>query len=297
MTKINNEVGLYIEDVASLKFSSSFWNLIIVKNITLVKHSLKHNDDILKNLSDTLYKRKLDSQTELNRINEIMPHIVNLQLFSRRTNRLLNNLIFETPNADRRKRGLIDGLGSIIKTITGNLDANDAKRYDMLIRELQQNDGITKDILESQVQIIDEMNSKFNTTIYELKRNEESLLDRLDRYMRHGSEIIKEQFYLQIQIQLEQLFESYTIIENEIQTSILGVTFAKLNNFYTPLVDTDVLLKEFQKIPHKLIDTNLPLIPDLNNLNILLKLCSFKSYITKDQLVAILQVPLVKSDI
>ena len=39
----------------------------------------------------------------------------------------------------RKKRGLINGLGSVIKSITGNLDAQDAEYYDKLIDELKNN--------------------------------------------------------------------------------------------------------------------------------------------------------------
>ena len=36
----------------------------------------------------------------------------------------------------RRKRGLINGLGTVIKTITGNMDENDAKQINSQINEL-----------------------------------------------------------------------------------------------------------------------------------------------------------------
>lgn len=39
----------------------------------------------------------------------------------------------------RVKRGLIDGLGSVIKSISGNLDYTDAIKYDNAIKTLKEN--------------------------------------------------------------------------------------------------------------------------------------------------------------
>lgn len=50
-------------------------------------------------------------------------------------------------NLIRNKRGLVDALGSIIKSISGNLDQNDAINYNNAIKVLQENQN--KIILES----------------------------------------------------------------------------------------------------------------------------------------------------
>lgn len=52
----------------------------------------------------------------------------------------------KTLEPTRKKRGLVDGLGSIIKSITGNLDQTDANNYNKAIQILQENQD--KSILE-----------------------------------------------------------------------------------------------------------------------------------------------------
>lgn len=47
----------------------------------------------------------------------------------------INNLF----SYKRNKRGLINGLGSIVKAISGNLDSEDAVKYDKLFEKINKN--------------------------------------------------------------------------------------------------------------------------------------------------------------
>lgn len=72
------------------------------------------------------------------------PHV---QYLTTKLEKLSDQLKSFEPN--RSKRGLIDGLGSVIKSISGNLDYTDALRYDSAIKTLQ----------ESENKIINEINN------------------------------------------------------------------------------------------------------------------------------------------
>lgn len=54
-------------------------------------------------------------------------------------------------NKGRGKRGLVDGLGTVVKFITGNPDANDLKQIDNSIKELQENQQILLDNLNQTI--------------------------------------------------------------------------------------------------------------------------------------------------
>ena len=64
----------------------------------------------------------------------------------------------------RIKRGLINGLGSIIKSISGNLDQNDAEKYDNLIDQLKNNQKILQNqneqIIKNEKQLTRDQNKK-----------------------------------------------------------------------------------------------------------------------------------------
>lgn len=67
-----------------------------------------------------------------------MLYELQIEYLSSKLVKVINHL--ETLETTRIKRGLIDGLGSVVKTITGNLDHSDALRYDNAIKNLQDND-------------------------------------------------------------------------------------------------------------------------------------------------------------
>lgn len=93
----------------------------------------------------------------------------------------------------RSKRGLIDGLGSVIKSVTGNLDYSDAVRYNNAIKTLRNNQKKTIDEFNEHISIskewmlthtniinkIVENQSKINTTLSLLIKQAESSINMI----------------------------------------------------------------------------------------------------------------------
>lgn len=110
------------------------------------------------------------------------PHIAHLKT---KLDKISDQL--QTFDSNRVKRGLIDGLGSVIKSISGNLDYTDAMRYNNAIQVLQDNEqeissqfnhhiSLSKDwmlqhskvlesIVENQKNISQIVNLMINTTV------------------------------------------------------------------------------------------------------------------------------------
>lgn len=59
----------------------------------------------------------------------------------------------ETFEPNRKKRALIDGLGSVIKSISGNLDYTDAIKYNDAIKILQSNQHKLKTEINNKLRI------------------------------------------------------------------------------------------------------------------------------------------------
>nr|CAI5842191.1 unnamed protein product [Callosobruchus analis] len=93
-----------------------------------------------------------------------------LYFLERKVDGKLNNIFPSTyktfPSFSIRiKRGLVNGLESIFKAITGNLDARDGERFESLISELQNNQNKISEAINSQSTLSVELIDNFNKTI------------------------------------------------------------------------------------------------------------------------------------
>lgn len=89
-------------------------------NINTVKHQMTALSPDLHNKTNSLYE----------------PHIEYLRS---KIDKINDQILTFQPS--RVKRGLIDGLGSVVKSITGNLDYTDAIHYDNAIKNLQEKEN------------------------------------------------------------------------------------------------------------------------------------------------------------
>lgn len=72
----------------------------------------------------------------------------------------------------RNKRGAIDGLGSIIKFITGDLDGEDGKRIEESIKVLKENQENLNHEMNTQASLMSKTIEVFNKTISKIVINQ-----------------------------------------------------------------------------------------------------------------------------
>lgn len=81
---------------------------------------------------------------------------------------------------DRVKRGLVDSLGSVIKSLTGNLDYTDALKYENAIKILQINDNKLVNEFNNHISLSKEWMSKHNNVLIQLVENQSKINSTLD---------------------------------------------------------------------------------------------------------------------
>lgn len=75
----------------------------------------------------------------------------------------------------RVKRGLVDGLGSVIKSVTGNLDYLDALKYDEAIKTLQNNENKIVSEFNNHISLSKEWMSQHGTILDKITKNQEKV--------------------------------------------------------------------------------------------------------------------------
>lgn len=106
---------------------------------------ISHQHTFLQDIDIDVIQRQVDlTSSQLTKIANNLTNN-NFSLFKYRLTQLFNkidqiNVQLGTFQMSRTKRGLLNPLGSIIKSITGNLDYNDALRYHHMFQILEKND-------------------------------------------------------------------------------------------------------------------------------------------------------------
>lgn len=159
----------------------------------------------------------------------------------------LNNKIRVLFNK-RIKRGLVNGFGTIIKTITGNLDASDGEKYDKLFKQIKQNENKLQNQNLENIRISKELTEKFNQQLENIKFNELVLKSRLVEIESFLKTEIEWQHLFLIKDTFNQLIStSINLIEilNEIETSL---SFCNLNMIHSSIILPNDLYKVTKQI-------------------------------------------------
>ena len=201
----------------------------IEDKINLLQNQLSSYKLNLKNDTYSLYELQIDYLSS--KLITVMGHL-------------------ETLKPGRVKRGLIDGLGSIIKSVTGNLDHSDAIRYDNAINTLQNNDYAIAEEFNNHISFSKEWMAQHSNIITKLVENQnkinETLKLILDSEAYRDSSLIKyakfAQYLTIITENIDEILGELIRIENMlafIHASSLHhsmISFEVLNNMIQRLV-------------------------------------------------------------
>lgn len=210
-------------------------------------------------------------------------------------NNQLNNII---PTKSRKKRALINALGSIIKSITGNLDQNDAEYLDNNINILKQNQDNLKFVLEKKMTLLDKSISYFQESIKNISHNQKILESRINQIIDtiHTVEIEETnifEFY-RIYVVFSQISMYYQNIYDTLENIGNAINFAKLNTFHSSIINTNSFLNELKFINENLNSEKLPFEPIMENILRLENTLNIKSYVKNNEIFFIIEVPLVE---
>lgn len=189
------------------RLTSHYNNLIHIINVTNLEISF---NSIKTTILDT----------KLNVTNFYNPKNLKCQLL--RLEDKINNL----KPLHRQKRGLIDGLGTIIKQISGNMDHNDAIEINKQIKELQDNELLLKDNSDNQHKLNAQMIERFNNITNFINSEQaklQTIVLAIQTYPHIEQQLFQSQFYFSLQSQLQFLSDHVDDIITSIQLAKLGI--------------------------------------------------------------------------
>lgn len=161
------------------------------------------------------------------------------------------NLTIEKLNqllpSKRSKRGILNPLGSLIKVITGNLDNDDAVKYDTMIKDVKAN----QNAINTKVTVIAEMMESFinisNSTKYNFIQLDKAISE-IRKQLNDTRASLNELKLINVYNLFLHNFDTLYVRLNEIETA---VAFSKLGTLHQSMIDTDELLSLLKTIEQK----------------------------------------------
>ncbi|KAJ3642285.1 hypothetical protein Zmor_025085 [Zophobas morio] len=298
---LENTIGLYYEKEHTIKITNDNWKLIVYKDLNLLLSAFQENKNILSNLQNFIFQLSSNSSVRLASFTiPLKPHVKFLDQIIKRIDNKFSEILLETPEKFRFKRGIIDGLGSIWKAITGNLDAADGEYIEQCINKLEKDDREIQNLIRNQIQVTTSTIHNFNYTIQKLQIDEITFNEDLKIIEKEINKIEDNTYYFNNQLKIistcEQLLESLILIESELDDILESTTFAKLKILHPSIIKPETLLNQLSLISQHLSHNNLPLNPTIHNLPNLFNLITLQAYQTNKRIVFILRIPLVEKE-
>ncbi|KAF9804078.1 hypothetical protein SFRURICE_020506, partial [Spodoptera frugiperda] len=156
--------GLYFDKLLDIKFTNSDWNVIAYVDISHVQPNLDKVEFLFEKLNvfcNSLTSSKIQTDC-INSLSALKNrHILNVSKFSS-----ISYLLGPMKKPSRRpKRGLMDIGGTLLKTIFGTLDSDDAVKFSKAIEEVQTDEKRLAHLMKDNIHVIKSTISYFNNTI------------------------------------------------------------------------------------------------------------------------------------
>lgn len=198
----------------------------------------------------------------------------------------------------RYKRGILNGIGTIFKSITGNLDAEDGQYYSDCINKLNNDEHQLENLIKNQISVTTSVIRNFNATIQKLQIDEETFNKNIKEIETSILNITKDIEKVHIKLKFleicEQLMASYLFIEDNINDILNSITFARLRIIHSSIITPDHLVTSLQEISQSLRRNNLPLPIKLSAVAQYLDIIELQAFQVDSNLIFVLKIPLVE---
>lgn len=232
----------------------------------------QHNflQDVIANKSS--FKRDLENY------NKIISHL------QTSIEEKLTNII---PERERSKRALFNGIGSVIKSITGNLDSTDGEHFDKILNDLTTNSNNFQKQLNLQYTFNKESVKRFDETIKNIEHNELLLKSRIMQLTNIVERELEIPNILYAKDLCNQLILLYNTILSVLQDIENSITFCRIGTYHPSILKHKELVSILTLINEKF---QIPLDP--KNISDLQKLMTVNCKVEDKKIVYFLSFPI-----
>lgn len=189
----------------------------------------------------------------------------------------------------RAKRGLVNGLGTVIKTITGNMDAEDANRLNELIQEIKLNEHDLNTQQNTQAVLNQQMINRFKALTDYINQQHKAISLTLNNNSHlWTNEIYREDRSIQLIQSLQQINFNLDLLTNHLTDISEAIILAKLNIISKLILHPD----ELSYIRQLFQNMSFP----LNNDQHIYELLQLQAYYSDNHVIFNLNIPLISPE-
>lgn len=260
-------------------------------------HTLIHYYDLNPILSEInkLGRKSENISKQINFHQEYSSDISNyLKLLNITRFRVENKIQEITPtNFKRIKRGLINGIGSFFKAVTGNLDASDGEQYEYLIRELQNNQKILQTNILKEKSLSLSVIKRFNHTIEQISHNEKLLDSKINQIALITQKTAYRENSLYMKDVINQIINIYEIIDSILQDIENSLTFSKLKTMHPSIIKSEDLFNELNRLQKQFGNEQMPIPVNLESILLYEKIISLDCFVFNNKITYLLHIPIM----
>lgn len=201
---------------------------------------------------------------------------------------------------NRSKRAWIGGIGTILKTVFGTLDENDALKYNDAIESMRNNQNKMAALVKKNILITESVISSYNDTVWKIQHNEATLnqaIDELSQNIRNLSVISNRlEHEANINFILNSIETSVLALSFQLEDIVSAIIISSQNMLHpgviTPLQLYRELADNYRHLPGHL---ELPIELDLSSVHAILSISNVICYYVNNKIVFVLQIPLVQT--
>lgn len=267
----------------------SEWELIHSVDISPLLKTLEETEEEKQKLQAKITKSNTQCPND-KQLNGQAVSLLKLQMA--RSHDLIDQLI---PSHYRTKRGLFNFIGTIQKTFTGTLDAEDGIRYEANFKNLLENQKTLHVDIENHISLTRSLITQTNKTISRLVQNQYDIVKDIKRLEKIIQEISLCN-WTKLATSILLLLSEYTNELNDFLAQLITAqTFARHTELHSSIIKSLELQQELQEIKKHLKDASLIMEPTTENIPNYEKLIKVNTYQKKSSIYFILRIPLVET--
>lgn len=288
--KLKNTPGIYYEEIGALRLVKGIWKTAIHMDLD----QIKEKEEPLRTVLIILKKKCKETSNDM-----LCSTITNnLEPMMEKLHGKIEAIYDFVGKSDKRmKRGLINGLGTVIKSITGNLDQEDAEKIDEKINGIIGKQITDEETLKENLQILQSSISIYNKTINEVGSDINSLEFAIKKVQTEFSNKLSEIGQKQVLDgninTISTVIESFTEELDQLANFLMQARKGLIN----PTVISPQQLTNYLTIATPYIPRGLNFATEIKRSEItnLLKSAEITTYTSRARVVLVIKFPLIES--